>query len=215
MKSRIRIMNAYDQLIEHLKELGKLRSIMWLLGWDERTQLPPKGAESRADQMALLAKLIHARITDKRVGEWLSDCEASNAMHEPEGDFAVNVRETRRNYDRAIKLPSEFVEEMTKTEVLSQHAWVEARKKSDFDEFAPWLSKILDLIKRQVEYLRDKGRGGDRAKRRIGDGAKRRKKIGILVAVAEGDGGWGGAEEVGERSGDGGGDYFADGVAEV
>ncbi|HWB53939.1 MAG TPA: carboxypeptidase M32, partial [Tepidisphaeraceae bacterium] len=55
------------------------------------------------------------------------------------------------------KLPAAWVEEMAKTEVLAQHAWVEARKKSSFTEFAPWLTKILDLKRRQVEYLRTGG----------------------------------------------------------
>ncbi|HEY1684433.1 MAG TPA: hypothetical protein VGG19_06705, partial [Tepidisphaeraceae bacterium] len=147
-------MKAYDQLISHLKEIGKLKSVSALLGWDERTQLPPKGAEGRAEQMALLATMIHSRFTDKSVGDWLSECEQSDNMRDRHSDFAVNVQETRRNYDRAVKLPGEWVEEMAKMEVLAQHAWVEARKKSSFAEFAPWLTKILDLKKKQVGYLR-------------------------------------------------------------
>jgi carboxypeptidase Taq len=147
-------MKAYDQLIAHLKELGQLKSISAILGWDERTQLPAKGAEGRSEQMALVATMIHARLTERRVADWLIECEQSDAMRDPESDFAVNVRETRRNYDRAAKLPGEWVEAMAKLEVLAQHAWVEARKKSSFAEFAPWLTKVLDLKKRQVEYLK-------------------------------------------------------------
>lgn len=156
-----RAMDAYNSLIAHLKELGKLKSISALLGWDERTQLPPKGGEARADQTALMATMIHARLTDPRMADWLSACEASDSMHDPQSDFAVNVRETRRNYDRAVKLPADWVDEMARTEVLAQQAWVEARKKSSFLEFAPWLTKILNLKKRQAQYLHATGHAYD------------------------------------------------------
>jgi carboxypeptidase Taq len=167
-------MNAHDSLVRHLKEIGTLKSVSAVLNWDERTQLPPKGGESRADQIALLATLVHGRLTDQRVGEWLAACEeelgrtgerAKGRAGDDVSDVAVNVRETRRNYDRATKLPAEWVEEMAKTEVLGQQAWVEARKRSDFKMFQPWLEKILGLKKRQAEYLRT----GDGANGRSGD----------------------------------------------
>jgi carboxypeptidase Taq len=67
-----------------------------------------------------------------------------------DGDAAANVRETRRQYDRATKLPAALVEEMAKTEVLAQQAWAEARKKNDFPAFAPWLEKWIGLKRQQA-----------------------------------------------------------------
>jgi len=144
---------AYDELIRTLKEIGLFNSISGLLGWDERTQLPPKGAESRAAQMSLMAKTIHEKLTSPRIGELLSACEAASEMNDAIIDFAVNVRETRRSYDRATKLPTELVEALASIEVLAQHAWVDARAKRDFALFAPWLEKILTLVKRKADCL--------------------------------------------------------------
>src|SRR5207248_3190348 len=59
----------------------------------------------------------------------------------------------RREYDRAIKLPPELVEEMAHTEVLSQQAWADARKKSQFKLFEPWLAKVLTLKKREANCI--------------------------------------------------------------
>src|SRR5205085_1656780 len=72
---------------------------------------------------------------------------------DPESDAAVNVRETRRTYDRARKLPSSLVEELSRTSVLAQQAWGEARKASDYPKFRPWLEKILDLKRQEVECV--------------------------------------------------------------
>lgn len=144
---------SYEQLVRELREIGLLRSVGSVLGWDERTQLPPKGTEHRAAQSSLLARMIHERFTSPRIGQWLSDVEGSPLLVDPESDAAVNVRETRRSYDRARKLPSSLVEEQTRVAVIAQQVWGEARKKNDYPMFEPWLAKILDLKRQEATYV--------------------------------------------------------------
>jgi carboxypeptidase Taq len=144
---------SYDALIVELREIGLLASVSSLLGWDERTQLPAKGAEHRGNQSALLARMIHERYTAPKIGDWLSAVENSDLIGHADSDVATNVRETRRGYDRKRKLPASLVEEQAKLEVLAQHAWAEARRKSDFAAFAPWLEKTLVLKKQEANCL--------------------------------------------------------------
>src|SRR5438477_2765752 len=92
---------AYNELIQRFKATRLLESIGSVLGWDERTYMPPRGGPHRAEQMALLARLGHERLTDKRIGELLGLLEASPSQSEtPQG---VNIREIRRLYDIAVK----------------------------------------------------------------------------------------------------------------
>ncbi|MGA2582878.1 MAG: carboxypeptidase M32 [Tepidisphaeraceae bacterium] len=141
----------YESLISELKQHALLGSVAALLGWDERTYMPQNGAELRANQSSMLARMIHERFTSPRIGELLASVESSDLVKDPLGDPAVNVRHTRRRYDRATKLPPELVEELSHTEVLSQHAWAEARKKNDFPAFRPWLEKIVGLKRKQAQ----------------------------------------------------------------
>lgn len=136
---------TYQSLIDSLREIAVLSSVASVLGWDERTQLPPKGTYHRATQAAMLAGMIHERFTSPRIGEWLKELEASPRTSDPESDEAVNVRETRRSYDRAVKLPPSLVEELSRIAVQAQQIWGEARAKNDYPLFAPWLGKILEL----------------------------------------------------------------------
>ncbi|HEY7119811.1 MAG TPA: carboxypeptidase M32 [Tepidisphaeraceae bacterium] len=135
-------------MITLLKEVALFGSIGSLLGWDERVQLPPKGADHRANQSSLLARKVHEQFTSPRIDELLREVERSGLIND--GDIAANVRETRRQYDRATKLPSSLVEEMARTEVLAQNAWADARKRNDFPAFRPWLDRWLDLKKQQA-----------------------------------------------------------------
>ena len=145
--------HAYENLIGELREIAVLRSVDYVLGWDERTQMPPKGAEHRAAQASLVAKLIHNRFTAPRVGELLATVEGSGLVMDPESDAAVNVREARRAYDRATKLPTALVEELKRTEVLAQQAWGEAKGKNDYAMFRPWLEKMLGLKRQEAAHV--------------------------------------------------------------
>jgi len=146
---------AYDALIAELRETALLSSVSALLGWDEQTHLPPRGADHRANQAALLATMAHARLTGPKVGELLAAAEASLGAsgRNGDGDAAANLREIRRTYERARKLPPKLVEELSRTEVLAQQAWADARAKSDFAAFEPWLARMLGLKRQQADCI--------------------------------------------------------------
>jgi carboxypeptidase Taq len=145
--------DAYDALLTELRELQIISSVCSVLNWDEQTQLPPKGVEYRAEQVAYLVAMHHRRYTADRMGELLSTVEASDLITDPLGDAAANVRETRRHYDQARRVPEALVKEQSRLAILAQQAWVEARKQADYAAFAPWLAKTLDLKKQEAECL--------------------------------------------------------------
>jgi carboxypeptidase Taq len=145
--------DSYRQLLRRLREIALLRSVTSLLNWDERTNLPPAGTAHRAEQLALLSRMNHQQFTSPLVGELLAAVEDSELVQDGNSDAAVNVRETRRSYDRARKLPAELVEDMTRTEVLAQQAWVNAKRASSFVLFRPWLEKIVDQKRREAECI--------------------------------------------------------------
>src|SRR5687768_15657309 len=117
------IQQTYQSLLTTLKEITTLDSIGSLLSWDEQTQMPERGAELRASQASLVARMSHEQFTSPRVGEMLDAVSQSNDARDAQGDVAVNVREIRRQYERARKLPASLVEEISRTAVLAQQAW--------------------------------------------------------------------------------------------
>jgi carboxypeptidase Taq len=141
----------YAELTEHLRSVAALTSVVNLLGWDQETMMPRKGAEARAEQLAVVASLAHEKATSKRLGELLERCEADPALRADE-QSAANLREIRRDYDRACKLPTDFVAEFQEASSRSLEAWKVARQASDHAAFEPWLRRILDLCRRKAEY---------------------------------------------------------------
>lgn len=146
----LRTMSYYDTLVAELKQIALLGSVGSVLGWDEQTYMPPRAAEHRANQGALLAGMVHERFTSTKVGELLGRA-AEEVKGEPADSIkAANVRETLRGYDRQKKLPPTLVEELSKTSTLGQQAWGAAKKTNDWPAFKPWLEKMMHLKRQEI-----------------------------------------------------------------
>jgi carboxypeptidase Taq len=144
---------AYAELIRLSREESLLSSCSDLLEWDEETYMPRGGVEHRAEQMALLAGLLHERGADPRFGELLEQVEGSELVRDPDGIIAVNVRELRREYDRERRLPRSLVEESARVAAMSAQAWAEAREAAEFGPFAPWLDRTVALARDEAEAV--------------------------------------------------------------
>ncbi len=139
------------------REIATLNSCMAVLDWDERTYMPPNGSENRANQIALLAGMVHDRLTSSRIGEIINEL-LYNGLNPADDDIdSANLREIKRAYDRAVKVPKSLVEELSRTITLSQRVWQNAREKSDFTAFKPWMEKIVNLKRQEAEAVGYKG----------------------------------------------------------
>ena len=147
-------MNPYESLLQRSREIALYNDVASLLSWDQETYMPPKAGPNRAEQIGQIAGHVHRLGTAAEVGGWLKACEDNLppcADEEETALRAANVREWRRDYDRETKLTSRLVEDMARTTSLAREAWAEARRESNFAGFAPWLEKIVGLVREQAE----------------------------------------------------------------
>jgi carboxypeptidase Taq len=140
---------AYPQLCERSREVYLLRSVAGVLSWDFETYIPSKAVPYRAEQLSYLEAKAHTLFTDPSVGDWLQAAE--QAGFEPGSEEAANIREWRRSYDRATKIPVSLVEEFEMTRTIAREAWVQARAESKFSVFEPHLEKIVQLTRQKAD----------------------------------------------------------------
>ena len=143
-------MSAYDELLERLRDIDLIGQIGGLVSWDQEVLMPPKAAGLRAEQLAWISKTGHQRLTNPRIGELLDELESADSLNDVQ---TANIRLARESYDKATKLPTEFVEEMAKHRSKAQISWSEARAKDDFSIFRDNLAKSIDLARRKADYL--------------------------------------------------------------
>ena len=93
--------SPFDALHRELHEIAVLSSVGAVIGWDQETMMPAKGAAIRAEQREIMSALAHERRTSKRLGDLIAAAEARASKGAPPAQRA-NLREIRRDYDRAL-----------------------------------------------------------------------------------------------------------------
>ena len=142
---------ALLDLRARLAEVSDLSRAAGVLGWDQRVTMPPRGTEARAEQLSTLGRIAHERFTDAEVGRLLDRAEPLVESQPYDSDDRSLVRVTRRDWEKARRVPTELRAEMTLQAARGHHAWVEARRTSDFASFLPYLRTNVELKRRYVE----------------------------------------------------------------
>lgn len=142
---------SFRELKERLAEIADLGRAAGVLGWDQRTMMPPQGGEARAEALASVSRLAHERFVSDDVGSLLERLRPFEAEHDYDSDEASLIRVARRDWEKDRRVPSELAAEITRAGSRGQAAWIAARAANDFAAFLPYLKANLELRRRYSE----------------------------------------------------------------
>jgi carboxypeptidase Taq len=145
------VASKLEDLREQLAAISDLGRARALLGWDERTQMPPAGAGVRAEQVATLARIRHERLISGELGSLIEGAAGEIEGLDYDSDDASLVRVARRGWEKARRVPADLRAELTRTASIAEHAWTEARASSDYSAFLPHLRKNVELRRRYAD----------------------------------------------------------------
>ena len=147
--------DALEQLKERLAEITDLGKVGRLLSWDQQTMMPLAGTGHRGDQMATVYRIAHERFTDPAVGRLLEELRPVEESLDPDSDDAALIGVVRRDYEKAVNVPSSLRAAMTKAAADARPVWVKAKAESDFASFLPYLERIVELKLEYVDCVAD------------------------------------------------------------
>ncbi len=142
-----------DELKTRLAEVDDLNRAAAVLAWDQQAYMPAAGAPGRARQMATLSRLAHEKFVDERIGQLIEALENETRGMSYDDDTVSLVRVLKRDYEKAVRLPSPFVAELAEARGLGTTAWAQARTANDWSAFEPHLARMIELKLREAEYL--------------------------------------------------------------
>jgi len=137
-------------LLDRWAEFQDLTKASQILEWDQETNLPDGGSAARSEHLATLAKVAHEKIACREFRRALRDAESGNGLVAK--DRAM-VREARREYDRASKIPPALVEEVSRAESRALAAWRKAYRASRWSDFESHLVTIVRLKRRVADAV--------------------------------------------------------------
>jgi len=143
----------YNALVNRLRDVKNLGTAEALLHWDRETKMPSGGADPRGEVLASVSRLSHELFTDDKTGQMIEDAAAELDGADYDSIEASMLRIVEQDYEKSTKLPSDFVERMSRATNDAHHSWVKARAQNDFSLFADDLTRVVELSREQAEYL--------------------------------------------------------------
>lgn len=136
-----------------LQEVSDLHAVNALLGWDQSTYMPPGGADARARQLAIVGRLAHEKFTDDAIGHLLDDLRPYEESLPFDSDEASLIRVARREYQRAVQVPAEFMATLLSHTASTYETWTKARPANDFAMVAEPLEHTLELSRQFAAFF--------------------------------------------------------------
>lgn len=139
----------YDALTAVHQRLHHLRHLSSIAGWDQASNMPPKGNEARAAALSELAGLMHGMRTDPALKTHL---EAAHQENLDESQRA-NLREIEREWRMANALPASLVQRRQLATSRCEHAWRTQRPANDWTGFLENFREVLAVGREEARLL--------------------------------------------------------------
>lgn len=123
-----------------------------LLNWDQSTYMPAGGASARGRQLSTLSRLAHETFIAPRVGELLESLRDLESETDPDGFECALIRVTRRDYEKAVRIPTEFEARFSEHCALAYETWTRARPANDWNLMRPVMEETLDLSRELASF---------------------------------------------------------------
>ncbi|MDZ5473199.1 carboxypeptidase M32 [Bacillus sp. 31A1R] len=135
--------------LDYVKKMSAYQEALSLIFWDLRTGAPKKGVEQRSEVIGVLSSEVFNMSTSEEMATYINELSKSHELSEITKKM---VEECKKEYDRNKKIPAEEYKEYVILQSKAESVWEEAKGKSDFELFRPYLEKLVEMNKRFIQY---------------------------------------------------------------
>ncbi len=129
-------------------ELCDIGGAIGLLSWDQEVMMPADGAENRSFQLATLSGIYHQKLVRVSVEKAIVQAEQLATSDIEKG----LVREMKREYEKAVKIPTTLVKKMSQATSAAYQSWVKAKTENNFLIFQDDLARVLELRQKMATF---------------------------------------------------------------
>ncbi|ERI90492.1 putative thermostable carboxypeptidase 1 [Clostridiales bacterium oral taxon 876 str. F0540] len=134
---------------EYMTRIEYLNSASSVLSWDMMVSIPRKGKAYRSDVLGYLSSESYKLQTSDTMKEFIDYFISQENLDDVTESM---VRNAKKSYDQTKKIPEDRYREYVVLASNSFSAWEEARAKSDYSIFKPYLEKIVKFNQEFLEY---------------------------------------------------------------
>jgi carboxypeptidase Taq len=137
------------EFLEYVKKIMAYQEALSVIYWDLRTGAPKEGVNQRSEVIGVLSSEIFIMSTSDEMDFYIKNLESQTTLSEI---VRKTIEECKKDYNRNKKIPAEEYKEYVILQSKAENIWEEAREKSDFELFRPYLEQLVETTKRFVDY---------------------------------------------------------------
>ncbi|WP_077213746.1 carboxypeptidase M32 [Bacillus dakarensis] len=141
-----------NEFIHYVKKMSAYQEALSIIFWDLRTGAPKKGADQRSEVIGMLSTEVFNMSVSEKMAEYIEELSTDGAKQFIAEVTKKTVEHCKKEYDRNKKIPAEEYKEYVILQSKSESMWEEAKNNSNFEQFRPYLEKLVEKTKRFIEY---------------------------------------------------------------
>lgn len=141
-----------EELQDYLHKMNQYEHVVTLLYWDMRTGTPKLGQAGHVEALTHFSSESFAMSTSEKLGEMLTGLTQPSEFDALSDTWKFIVTRMKRDFDRNKRIPADLYKTYVQTQAEAGNVWEEAKEKSDYSLFAPYLQKMIDLIVEMTGY---------------------------------------------------------------
>ncbi|MFO7637244.1 MAG: carboxypeptidase M32 [Clostridia bacterium] len=150
MTDSTNLQKALARFQEAQSKLLALQYASAMLFWDATTGAPKSGADARSRAIGTLSGFSYGLLVNDQVRQDLVTLEQETDSLDEQ--TRVMVRKARKEFDKLTKIPMDEFQRYHALVSKASMVWEEAKEKSDFNLFKPYLNQIVDTLRKFAGY---------------------------------------------------------------
>jgi len=143
---------TFEKLQPYLEKSMALQTARTLFEWDDQTTAPFEAAENTSKVVGILSDEYMKSLINDDVRKLLKKLQEEKEHKELTDTEKAIVKELAKTYEQLESIPPAEYRTFNELTSVSSRKWVKAKKDNNYEDFAPYLQKIIDFKKKFARY---------------------------------------------------------------
>ncbi len=143
---------TFEKLQPYLDKSMALQTARNLFEWDDQTMAPFEAAEYTSKVIGILSDEYMKSMINDDVRKLLKKLQEEKEQEELSDNEKAIIKELAKTYEQLESIPPEEYRAFNELTSVSSRKWAKAKKDNRFEDFAPYLKKIIDHKKKFAGY---------------------------------------------------------------
>lgn len=142
------VLQQFRDINQKIKQYEEALAVIY---WDLRTGAPRKGMDIRSEVIGTLSSEMFRLSTSQELGQLLTELASEHNWEQLDELNRRLVQETRKEYDRSVKIPPELYQRYVVLTAQAENNWELCKQNNDYASFQPYLEQIIELTNQMID----------------------------------------------------------------